>query len=528
VGLLLIGGAIAFVVSRASEPHWQTHEPAGGGFKVDLPAAPRDVEQFAGLAPNSGVKVFGTILPIHDEDYGVYWGEIDPAKRAWMTDEQIMNDAVAGAVAGPPPARKLSERSLQVSGFAAREVVLEIPGEGTGTLWVVVAETRFFILFVGGPGAGPDTARAERFLKSFEVTDPRLLAARDAKIKRIEREERQREEQQRLARAREEQNQLARVKAEDDARRRREEAARLHWERLADGGAESVSRTGNRTAADSVQRTTIARMRSGRVAGVALDVAERRQAGGRFVGEPYTGRPLPDPADVPGLILYLGFDDPPERGVVARPDETAAGPYPPGVTLGLGVRGTAAYLPAGKSIDLSRLPPPKGLQDDSSLTITVWFKTRGDGADVVRLINDAPPQEMSLTGIGYDKTRLHGWGVDVIGGDRGITRPWITHNAALAPDGQWHHAALVMTAIENPKRVQRVELYLDGVKGKPHQWSGRGLQKNRKLLPRSVGAMVLAPPDVFPDEPVLAIDEVCVFDRPLREDEVKQLAGVAK
>ncbi|MBN9524267.1 hypothetical protein J0H58_38100, partial [bacterium] len=65
---------------------------------------------------------------------------------------------------------------VTVSGFPARELELEVEGQRR-LARIVVAHTRVYTVYAGGPFTEPGEPRVRRFIDSFQVTDPRLLNA---------------------------------------------------------------------------------------------------------------------------------------------------------------------------------------------------------------------------------------------------------------------------------------------------------------------------------------------------------------
>jgi hypothetical protein len=177
LGLTLVGVSCCGGLLWVARPQWRTYESAAGGFKCELPAAPRtDMARIAGVPNDPDVKIEGTILWGKLEEYSVVYAEIDPGKRQTTTDEALIDEAVTEAINDTPGTRKESERAVTVSGFPGKEVVFYHPDDGRALMRVVVADTRIYIVVAGGRFASADEPRVRRFINSFEITDPRLLA----------------------------------------------------------------------------------------------------------------------------------------------------------------------------------------------------------------------------------------------------------------------------------------------------------------------------------------------------------------
>ena len=194
VGLLTVaacGGMFALL-----QPRWRPFESRVGGFRVELPADPRpDMADLTKINGQPGSGVEGTVLLVKLEVYAVIYADLDPAARR-LGDDALLDQAVKGIEAGTPGTKVVRQAAATVSDFPAREVVLTNP-EGTYICRVVRAGPRVFVASAGGvntPAAGNE--RTKRFLDSFQVTDPALLAARDrlAPIKQLLRQQRQRQQ----------------------------------------------------------------------------------------------------------------------------------------------------------------------------------------------------------------------------------------------------------------------------------------------------------------------------------------------
>lgn len=177
--LAACGGLVALL-----QPKWRPHESPAGGFRVDLPADPRDdmAEQVAVDNP-AGARVEGTVLPLDDEVYAVAYWDLDPVGRRLVTDAALLEQAVKGLEAEAPPGGRVARGGkVLVSGFPAQDVAVTLAGgEGSVACRVVVAGPRLFLLSAGGGRTPADrNPNVRRFLDSFAVTDARLLAGRDA------------------------------------------------------------------------------------------------------------------------------------------------------------------------------------------------------------------------------------------------------------------------------------------------------------------------------------------------------------
>jgi hypothetical protein len=222
--LALCGGVLLFL----PKPAWRTHESARGGYKVELPAPPRDdMEKRLGVPPKDGVTVEGTVFGIPREEFAVVWNDLPAGGNGPQADRQVIEAAVRVFETGADVARVARNEPLTVSGFPAREVEVLMKGGGTVVTRVVLADSRLYVVTAGGRSVRSGNARVRRFLDSFEVIDPKLVAVA-----------KQRADQARLAaeaieqvRKREEKRRERERILEEEARRQEE------LEKVAEAGA---------------------------------------------------------------------------------------------------------------------------------------------------------------------------------------------------------------------------------------------------------------------------------------------------
>ena len=223
--LCVLGAAACGGLFLLLGPNWRTHESVNGGFKVDLPAAPRDdMPDLARIRNQGEVKIEGTLLVTKFEEYSVIYADIQAPLRG--SDDAILNEAVKGLERDTPGAKVVRDTPVAVGNFPAREVAFTHPEGGTYIARIVVADTRLYLIVAGGPqmtAIGND--RVRRFLDSFKVTDPKLLAGakekqelvdagvRQAKLREDvrKREEEARKERERNERAADEAKQAGRA-----------------------------------------------------------------------------------------------------------------------------------------------------------------------------------------------------------------------------------------------------------------------------------------------------------------------------
>lgn len=183
---------------------WHTHESKPGGFKVELPAkAQPDIANAAGVRLEKNEHAEGAVLIRQVEHFVIIYRDMPSTKdRAaapkGRTDEDEMKQAIKELLAATEKVGQAREERITVGGFPACE--LEYQGKaGWYTARIIVADTRLYIVFAGGvePLGSTDV---RRFLDSFTITEPKLVAEgkeREEKAKQAkEREEKAKQDKE--------------------------------------------------------------------------------------------------------------------------------------------------------------------------------------------------------------------------------------------------------------------------------------------------------------------------------------------
>lgn len=245
--LLVIGGCCGGLYLAVPDAKWQKHESAKGGFKVDLPApARKDMDKMAGGVPDPNAPMEGTILFRRLQEYVVVYRDLPPHERQATTDKALMDAAVDGMKSSGEVDAVLSQKDIVVNGFPGREVEFSGKEGGHYTARVVIADGRLYMLVAGGKLADRNEPNVRRFLDSFEITDPKLRAAGDAKqaaTKQAEEFEQKRKEQQ-------ERDRVAREQAEKVLEAAREKVRLANDAYLKSGGYDGPKVPEHRAAGD--------------------------------------------------------------------------------------------------------------------------------------------------------------------------------------------------------------------------------------------------------------------------------------
>ncbi len=183
-------------------PKWQKHESARGGFRVDLPAPPRnDMDKIAGEKPDPSAPMEGTILFGRMEEYAIVYRDIPAHELRFGMDKQLLDEAVKG-MKDTGEVTVIRQKDITVGGFPAREVEFSAKGSGWYVARIIIADSRVYVIIAGGRFASPGNENAKRFLDSFEIIDPKLktVGQKKADVERQRAEEvAKREEEQRVA-----------------------------------------------------------------------------------------------------------------------------------------------------------------------------------------------------------------------------------------------------------------------------------------------------------------------------------------
>jgi predicted Zn finger-like uncharacterized protein len=477
VGFVVVAGCGGLLVSLGN-PRWRTHESAEGGFRVELPAAPRgDIARLARANPDPNVRAEGTILWGRFEEFAVCYAD-RPAGPAAQDDEAVLKEIIDQVPQTMPGARVVRHEPIVVSGCPGVEAVVEGGGVRSCLLRAVLAGPRLYVVIAGGRFADRDNPRVRRFVESFEVTDPNLRALA-------------RERRQAPWRAGAERAGAERVAAE----------ARLIAEDRMWAEAEAIERAYQ----DSLQNARNA-----------------------FRDEGVPGRSPPDPALIPGLVYYLGFDGPDPL----RSKYGGVSSYPSAAVRGTGALGSGYYMPAHGNLDLTDLGTELRAALSRPMTLACWVKLRYRPVTLFRF-DGRGHLTVGGTQVVLDvaSDRNDATSHPVAAGGTVVAGDWTL-------DDKWHHVAAVREVRDG--QVWSV-IYLDG-KRLAEGATGPGFAwgTTRRVILAQAGSPVapawpgpIGPPDrsgkpqyAPNDEMAFGIDELCVYDRPLSNAEIRVLAGV--
>lgn len=188
VGVVACCGGFMLLIPGAK---WQKHESKDGGFRVEMPNKLQpDVAKAAKInlkdAKGKGVQSEGTVLLKRGAAQFIVFYTDGPSekeranKKPAESDEQVAEKTVQQLLdamqdndqKGLPPIRKPTSSA----GFDGQQVDFQARS-GFYTARVIVADTRVYVVLAGGGVTMPNDPDVRRFLDSFEITKPELLAA---------------------------------------------------------------------------------------------------------------------------------------------------------------------------------------------------------------------------------------------------------------------------------------------------------------------------------------------------------------
>jgi hypothetical protein len=227
----------------------------------------------------------------------------------------------------------------------------------------------------------------------------------------------------------------------------------------------------------------------------------------------------PAAADFNGLLAYWPLDEGAGTQALDSQNKRKAALYGGGKWVP-GIRGQALeFNGANECLDLGA-SPELNFAAGAPFTLACWVKSDARSGKVFWFRGH--PDGLPIIGVQLVNGKLQGW----VRNDGGIFHPHsfggeVTGKEPLR-SGEWHHVALARTAAGEPLLFQDGRL-VDRAKG-GRETQGR-ITTNVRALGVDAHAMLKNPRDGEVQPLVGCVDEFCVFNRVLTEEEVAKLAG---
>ncbi|VTU02286.1 unnamed protein product [Gemmataceae bacterium] len=162
------------------EPTWHEHESERGGFRVDLPGD-ADPDMARRVKPQKDRKhdgVEGTNLWTRSENYIVAHRDLKDAKGNPRFPDAAFLETEVKAITSEGSVTLGRNEPATHQGFPARDFSYEFKNGGTVSGRVVLAGNRVYVLVAGGQFSELGNPNVHRFLRSFRITDKKILAMR--------------------------------------------------------------------------------------------------------------------------------------------------------------------------------------------------------------------------------------------------------------------------------------------------------------------------------------------------------------
>jgi hypothetical protein len=153
---------------------WHTYTSEKGGFKVDLPAKQRNAMSVRGLTRDKSFKIEGTRLVSRGEDYAILYKDIDSTQKREAAHKGVFKEALKD-LASAGLKEDGTSREFEANGFPASEIGFSNQEGYHYLVRIIVADTRMYILLVGGSMDRPGEANVQRFFNSFSFTGEELI-----------------------------------------------------------------------------------------------------------------------------------------------------------------------------------------------------------------------------------------------------------------------------------------------------------------------------------------------------------------
>lgn len=177
--LLVLGGGVAGMLwsgilrtkgkSSAASPGWYELSSAEGRFRILMPGTPTRRNRTM-PSPVGDVQDTAFLLDTADRSMMVTYADFDAPHQKNASIEDIINQARDEMV------RRLrgtlrADTAITLQGHSGKEVLIDIPRQGTGYFRWYAVKRRLYVLVMMGITATPSQADVTRFFDSFQLTE---------------------------------------------------------------------------------------------------------------------------------------------------------------------------------------------------------------------------------------------------------------------------------------------------------------------------------------------------------------------
>ena len=173
LGVVCCGGGGFLVYKFAGDPKWEKFTPADARWSADMPGQPKmETKPLVGAVGDA--TYFTSQRMFGQEAYLVGYGDLAQGEAGFVNDF-VMKESLDGILKGPMSPKEVSRKDLNMSGVAAKELVVDVtdPQNGSGRMIVrvLIADNRIYTLIavkMGKSGQNPELA--DKFFNSFVLT----------------------------------------------------------------------------------------------------------------------------------------------------------------------------------------------------------------------------------------------------------------------------------------------------------------------------------------------------------------------
>lgn len=148
---------------------WKEFTSSEGGFAVDMPGEPRNIQQ-AHKTPAGEIKInIFAVSRSPDETFMVMYSDYPAEFLSKVSAEAIYQGAKAGVTAMLPGSKVTRDGAITLAGQSGRELYVEVPGKGQVRNQHVLVKNRMYQVVVTGSGEFLSSPEVTRFFSSFKL-----------------------------------------------------------------------------------------------------------------------------------------------------------------------------------------------------------------------------------------------------------------------------------------------------------------------------------------------------------------------